>query len=181
MDRFRRPLLLTVLMLGLILPLSSSQAGGYTFVQVWRLERDLEKWVGKKVTFTDKLAVFYPKAKAGHVFFDTVHFACALPAGDSDGSQYLKDLHAKALTAYSDLRKEMETAKGDEARSRVVWKIYKRWKNKPIVTCFGTVSRKKIWGEVNPDAEGSGVVSERIIIVCDRVEKPRQRWYDEIK
>jgi len=156
-------------------------ADGYRFVHRDKLNRELKNWVGKKVTTTDKLTMVYPDEFSNHVFFETHYFRCAIPTNNSKGVEYIKTLYAGALKQFKDLREELDKAKSASERNAIVWKIYKRWKEKPIVTMFGTVDRPELWGQVAPAAKSSGVVSERIVFVIDRLEKPRKRWYKEIK
>lgn len=155
-------------------------ADGYRFVRREQLNRDLKKWVGKKFTTTDKITMVYTKSVKNHLIFDTTYFRCAIPTS-GEGSDYINTIMDTAKKQYKDLRKELKDAKTESARAAVMKKIFKRWKKLPIVTIFGEVKRPEFWGKVDPSAKGAGVVSERIVLVLDKAEKPRKRWYKEIK
>jgi hypothetical protein len=152
----------------------------FRFLSREKLSQELKKWVGKKVTVTDRVAMIYTGTYKGHMMFDTHYFRCAIPQG-AEGADYLKDVFKTMKTNFKDLREELKTAKSKSARNEVAKKIYKRWKKKAIVTIFAEVKRPEFWGKVDAAAKGADVVSERIVLVCERAEKPRKRWYKEIK
>lgn len=165
----------------------------YLFVDRVELSRKLNMKVGNKVTSTDRLVMVYEKQRDGYIFFDTHYFRCAVKSS-APGVDYLKKTFDLAKTQYKDLIKELEeinkklkNARGagadslESQRREVAKRIYKRWKKKAIVTLYGRIERPEIWGQVDDAAKGNGNKSERIIFVVDRIEKPRKRWFKEIK
>jgi hypothetical protein len=48
----------------------------------------------------------------------------------------------------------------------------------PLVAIYGTIGREPIFGPVK-GGEDAGVASEEIIIKADKVEKPRERFWEE--
>jgi hypothetical protein len=152
----------------------------FRFLKREKLSRELNKWVGKKVTITDRVAMIYKAGPEGYLMFDTHYFRCAIPAG-AEGVDYIKDVFKTMKTNFKDLREELKKAKTESERNTISKKIYKRWKKKCIVTIYAEVKRPEFWGKVDDGAKGSAVVSERIVLVCEKAEKPRARWYKEIK
>lgn len=155
--------------------------------------------VGKQVVFTDELCVIWPDAQerpssvegAQHVLFDTTYFHCAIPKDKVE--TYLNEVWADAQKGYGEALKELQKVNddlleehrqgrsGDEAaaqakRKELYWELYRVWKNKPIVTVYGTVTRADFWGPVM--GKDAGVATESITIIADRVERPRERWYE---
>lgn len=164
----------------------------YLFMDRVALSQKLKAKVGSKVTTTDRLVMVYSKERDGYIFFDTHYFRCAVKS-NAPGVDYLKKTFDLARTNYKDLIKELEdinkklkNASGagadslESQRREVAKRIYKRWKKKALVTLFGRIERPEIWGEVNSDAKGAGVNSERVIFVVEKIETPRKRWFKEI-
>lgn len=127
-----------------------------------------------------------------HVLFATTYFRCAIPK-DKMGT-HLSSIWNDAKKGYGDVTKQIEevnrkaasdpkggarlsAAEAAKERRKLYWELYRVWSNKPIVTIYGTVKRADFWGPVDGAASGSGVATEAITIVVDKVEKPRKRWY----
>jgi hypothetical protein len=154
-----------------------------------------EQVVGKKVVFTDELCVIWPQVQQRpdtldgqrYVLFDTAKFHCAVP--QNQVGAHLQQIWDDAQKGYGDVLKQLEDI-NDQLRARqmsetdaqtrrhdLYWQLYKVWSDKPIVTVFGTVARADFWGPVR--GRENGVATEAITVVVDRVEKPRDRWYEE--
>ena len=167
------------------------------------LESDPDKWVDQDVTVTDELAYVFPADPNGEldtektqgtkcVRFDTAYFRCAID--DSKKGDYLPAIWAEASAGNKDIldqlqalnesvrQREKSDADVEKSRRELLWTLYGRWKNKPLVTLFGKVTRldfytpgfylQKNAGE-DPKAR-----PEPITILCERVEKPRDRYYE---
>lgn len=155
--------------------------------------------IGKQVVFTDELCVIWPEAQerpntvdgTKHVLFDTTYFHCAIPQDKVE--TYLNEVWADAQKGYGEALKQLQEVNdqlleehrqgraGDEAgaqakRKELYWELYRVWRNKPIATVYGTVTRADFWGPVM--GKDNGVATEAITIVVDRVERPRERWYE---
>lgn len=160
------------------------------------LQRTPQELVGKQVCFTDELAVIWPEAQERpsrlggkrHVLFDTAYFRCAVPQDRME--THLEQIWTDAQRGYGEARKKINEINDEllarkitltEAQTRrreLYWELYRLWKNKPIVTVYGKVERADFWGGVR--GRDQGVATEAITIVVDRVEKPRDRWYDSL-
>lgn len=161
------------------------------------IEDEPEEIVGKRVVVTDELALIWPVADerkneldgTEYVTFDTVHFKCLIPRDDM--GEYLESIWADASKGYGEViekieavnerqrKRELTRDQANEDRRRLYWELYRVWRNRPIVTVFGKVDRAELWGPIARGAEGS-VDTERVVIVADRAEKPRQRWYESL-
>lgn len=175
----RTRLLLCLFTILALMTLPAESEVKFRFLKREKLAEDLDKWVGKKITVTDRVAMVYKQTYKGHMMFDTHYFRCAIPQG-AKGADYIKDVHKTMKTNFKDLRDEIKKTKSATDRNAIAKKIYKRWKKKAIVTIFAEVKRPEFWGNVDGAAKGSDVVSERIVLVCESAEKPRKRWYKEI-
>ncbi len=87
----------------------------------------------------------------GYVRFDTRRFRCAVPAHATEAIAYLREVARR--------RRE-----GDRRR--------------PLLALYATVQRAPLWGRVAA-GEAEGVASEQIVLVCDRIERPRWRFFEE--
>lgn len=153
--------------------------------------------IGKQVVFTDELIVLWPTPVparpesldgTAHVLFDTTYFHCAIPQNAVE--TYLNEVWADAQKGYGEAGKKLEeindqllarTLSEGEAqtqRKELYWELYRVWRNKPIVTVFGTVARADFWGPVK--GKDNGVATEAVTIVTDKVERPRERWYETL-
>ncbi|MDC3379358.1 hypothetical protein OAX78_03655 [Planctomycetota bacterium] len=192
----RRMLLTAVLLTGLLLLPSEAQA-----LYLFYMRRDLahelaqnpDDLVGKKVVFTDELVILWERDSARpetingrrYILFDTEYFHCALPAdrlethltsiSDDSKAGYQEILNRLEAVNASESSREISASEAVERRANLWWELYRVWSNQPIVTCFGTVERANFWGDVRGGR--NGVATERVTIVLDRVEKPRDRWY----
>lgn len=185
--------------LGLLVLASPAQA-----LYLFYLRRDLDiairerpdDIVGKQVVVTDELVVLWPEAQERpadlegnrYVLFDTAFFHCAIPQNKVE--TYLGEVWADAQKGYGEAQKKLEEindklldrqmseADAQAQRRELYWELYRVWRNKPIVTVFGTVARADFWGPVK--GKDAGVATEAITIVADRVERPRERWYETL-
>jgi hypothetical protein len=166
------------------------------------LAAEPDKWVDTDVTVTDELCFVWPanplldtdqKSKANFVRFDTTYFRCAIDQGKKgdyldacwDGAQKnCKDILDEITKVCDDARKR--TISQDQAKTQLkelYWKLNERWKAHPIVTVFGKLSRADFFtppyylGKAEDDAKAA---PEMITIVCERVEKPRERFYADL-
>ncbi len=157
------------------------------------VENEPDKIVGQQVVFTDELTVIWPEVAERpnevdderYVLFDTTDFHCAVP--EEKLETHLQSIADDARRGYGDITKEIEdineqertrkisTSQATEARRNLYWKLFRVWKNKPIVTVYGTVRRADFWGDVKGKSQGVG--TERVSIIVDKLEKPRRRWY----
>jgi hypothetical protein len=168
--------------LGLVLAVTvPALAGGYRYLSRDKLQHELADWVGKKVTFTDRLVKVYADPVGGHLLFDTHKVRCAVPVSTDEGVELLRSILGTALKRFDDLGDEFKAARTAAERAVIAEKLFKRWKGKAVVTLFGTVARPEIWGPVDDPSRGDGVVSERVVFVVERAEKPRKRWFEEIR
>lgn len=154
---------------------------------------DSKKVIGRQVVVTDELLVVWPEVQQRatefngekYVVFDTTYFHCAVPS-EKMGA-HLESIWQDAQKAYGEVTTKIEEvneqqrtgditpSQGVELRRELYWKLYAVWKNKPILTIYGTVDRHDFWGAVN--GKGAGVATEAVSIVVDKIEKPRRRWY----
>jgi hypothetical protein len=72
--------------------------------------------------------------------------------------------------------------KHDEKRRELYWKLHERWKAQPLVTVYGKVARVDFYSpgfylQKNANEEPKGR-PENLTIICERVEKPRDRYYE---
>ena len=147
----RRTLLLSIVALAVSL---TSAVWAYEYFDRDNLADKLETKVGTKVTVVDEIVSIYPETQNvdGYYKFDTLHFRCLIPSGESDSIEYVKTTGA-------------ERKKGARRVKR-------------LVSIQGTVERREVYGEVK--GKGSGVESEQVVIIVDTAKKPRARYYDEI-
>ena len=133
----------------------------YEYVQRHFLKRDIEKYIGKKIKVVDELVrIWGAKDAPGHVRFDTVMFRCAIAEDNTAGREYLNSL--------------IRPRNPDQKPEPLLCDIY------------GSFQRVTYWGDVegqgkNSDAKEKGVTPEEIVLVVDRVERPRKHFYDDYK
>ncbi|MEZ0231004.1 MAG: hypothetical protein ACAI25_20470, partial [Planctomycetota bacterium] len=168
------------------------------------LDADPEKWIDQDVTVTDELAYVFPTDPKGeldtektqgtkHVRFDTVYFRCAIP--DAKKGDYLEAIWADAVKGCKDILDEIQAVNADERllkdrkmdkheekRKELVLKLHARLKAKPLVTVYGKVQRADFttpgfYLQKNASEEPKAK-PEPITIICERVEKPRDRYYE---
>ena len=141
--------------------LSAGVAQAYSFFFAVELDRHLEKQVGEQVMVVDKLNRIWEHQEVdGYLRFDTERFRCAIPNTETDAIAYLREVQAA--------RTEKVDDEGKRTSDRTL----------PLIAIYGTVTREPLWGEVK-GGEAEGVVSEQIVIIADKVEKPRARFFDE--
>lgn len=162
-----------------------------------------DKWVDQDVTVTDELAYVFPADAGGEldtektagtkcVRFDTVHFRCAVDVAKK--GEYLEQIWAEAskgnkeiLDKLADLieaaRKHTKTdADIEKERRDLYWELYSHWKHKPLVSVFGKVARVDFYTptfylQKNANEEPKAR-PEPLTILCERVEKPRDRYFE---
>jgi hypothetical protein len=167
------------------------------------LETNPDKWVDQDVTVTDELAYVFPADPAGEldtektqgtkcVRFDTVYFRCAID--DSKKGDYLEQIWAEASKGQKDVLDKLQAlneavrkrtkgeSEAEKERKDLYWELHSHWKNQPIVTVFGKVARVDFYTpsfylQKNANEEFKGR-PEPLTILCERVEKPRQRYYE---
>jgi hypothetical protein len=159
------------------------------------IQHDPDTVIDKQVCFTDELCVIWPEVQqrpntlggVQHVLFDTTNFHCAIPRDRIE--THLNECWADAQRGYGEALKklqeindqvharQMSQSDADTKRTELYWELNRIWKNKPIVTVYGKVVRADFWGPVK--GADQGVATESISIVVDRVERPRQRWYED--
>jgi hypothetical protein len=146
---------LAVFAAALVLALSST-ALAYQYFFAEELEASLAKQVGKQVKVVDKLVKIWEQQEVeGYLRFDTHYFRCAIPASETEGIAWLREL----------MKKQEGTDKTPEAIP-------------PLVAIYGTVQRPQFWGKPK-EGKGEGVPEDQIMIVVDKVEKPRARFWEE--
>lgn len=158
------------------------------------LDQDADKWLDQDVTVTDELVFVWkpgPNDTADgtqYVKFDTLYFRCAVTPDKKahldalwettqknakDILEKIEDLNDKARTG------AVAAAQAETQRKELYKELHERNKDKPFVTIFGKVRRADFWGPVQGKEEGQ-VRSEAVTIVADRIEKPRDRWYESL-
>jgi len=170
---------------------------------IHELEANPDKWVDQDVTVTDELAYVFPADPAGELDtektqgtkctrFDTVYFRCAIDTakkGDyldaiwADASKGAKEILDKLEEINDQQRKKGKgEADAEKERRELYWQLYAHWKAKPIVTVFGKIARVDfhtpdfyLKHNANEDFKGK---PESLTILCERVEKPRERYYE---
>lgn len=125
----------------------------YQFFFAKDLADHVEKHLGKGVKVVDTLVkVWEAQDVPGYLRFDTLHFRCAVPDTETESIAYLR-----------------EVMKAREEKKQSV---------PPLVAVYGTLGREPLFGPVKGGAD-AGVGSEQILIKVDKVEKPRQRFWEE--
>ncbi|MCA8923627.1 MAG: hypothetical protein KDD82_17550 [Planctomycetes bacterium] len=186
-------------LVGVLCAWGPSQAeDAYSFYMRKDLARELatdpDKLIDKTVTFTDELAFLWPEADPRPSeldgqrvrLFHTVHFRCVVPEdamGEHLGS-IAKDAQEgleAARAKLEDINRRLATkgvslSEAQTERTQVMDEVRKIWHNAPLVTVFGRVTRAHLWGPPHEKA-APGAETETITIVVERIEKPRERWY----
>src|SRR5262249_31751624 len=139
----------------------TSTAAAYEYFFAEQLERQLPKMVGKQVKVVDKLVKVWEQQEVeGFIRFDTTRFRCAIPASETEGIAYMRELQKRG-----EGQNENGLIRGAGAAP-------------PLIAVYGTVQRPAFWGKPR-EGKDSGVAEDQIVIVADKVEKPRQRFWDE--
>ena len=158
------------------------------------LSDDPDKLIDKTVTFTDELVFLWDQAEQRPDRYDgqpvrlfhTEHFRCVIPE-DAMGehlTSIAEDAKQGLGQARTDLEeinrkraaRDMTLSEAQTERTQVMERVRKIWHNAPLVTVFGRVTRGHVWGPPHQKAK-PGAETETITIIVERVEKPRQRWY----
>ncbi|RME73228.1 MAG: hypothetical protein D6776_07425 [Planctomycetota bacterium] len=142
----------TLLAAALLTVTAATAASAYRFFFADRLAEQLEQQVGTSVFVVDELVrVWSYQDVDGYVRFDTRRFRCAVPASATESIAYLREVQRR--------REQGDTTP-------------------PLLALFGKLARPPLWGPVLAGQE-DGVASEQIVLVCDRIEKPRKRFFLE--
>ncbi|HVY62364.1 MAG TPA: hypothetical protein VHF22_11960, partial [Planctomycetota bacterium] len=121
----------------------------------------LPKQVGKAVKVVDRLVKIWDYQKEGEsIRFDTELFRCAIPASETESIAYLREVMAR-----QDAKQEGDGLKTPDTTP-------------PLVCLYGNVARSELWGKPK-DGKDAGRDEDEIVIMVDKVEKPRQRFFDE--
>jgi hypothetical protein len=151
--RFRSARALGALLLCLIF---ASTAFAYQFFLAADLEKDMAKHVGKQVKVVDKLLKIWENQELeGYLKFDTEKFRCAIPTSETEGIAYLREL----------MKNQDGVDKTPDATP-------------PLVAIYGTVQRPTFWGKPKEGKE-AGIDEDQLMIVVDKVERPRDRFWEE--
>ena len=142
---------------------ATAVAADYQFFLSKDLRATLKQQVGKSVKVVDKLIRVWEYQKDGApIRFDTIRFRCSIPAADSEGIAYLRELMAN-----QEARQGQGGLKTPDATP-------------PLVCLYGRVIPNPLWGEGKGGQSGvAGQEEDEIIIDVEKVEKPRQRFFDE--
>lgn len=157
------------------------------------LAAEPDKWAETDVTVTDELAFVWAtdkerdtdqKSKAVYTRFDTVYFSCAVEA--SKKGDYLDPLWETTKGNLKDVLDELSKTKDTKARRDLYLKAHDKNHAPPLVTLFGKLSRADFFtpphyleGKNTPEPEAKAA-PEHITIVCERIEKPRQRFFEDL-
>jgi hypothetical protein len=125
----------------------------YQFFFAKDLAVHAEQNVGKGVKVVDELCKIWESQDVpGYIRFDTKYFRCAVPDTETESIAYLREVEKKHSAKESSIP--------------------------PLVAVYGTLGREPLFGPVKGGA-GAGVASEQILIKVDKVEKPRDRFWEE--
>jgi len=149
------------LFLGLLGALSLGTAAvaedAYRFFMVDHLRETLPQQVDKPVKFVDKLVKIWAHQKDGEpIRFDTHNFRCAVPADKTEEIALIREL----------MKLQDGVDKTPEALP-------------PLVAISGTVVRNPLFGKPKDEAKGEGKAEDELIILVDKIEKPRARFQEE--
>ena len=138
--------------IALIILATTASAYAYRYFSREDLARDLAKVVGQKVKVVDEVEEIWDYQEVdGYLRFDTVYFRCIISKKHTESIALLRNIHSR------------------KDKKKIV---------KKIIAVYGTVERPEFWGEVKGKEEG--VCSEEIVIVVDKVEIPRKRYFKEM-
>jgi hypothetical protein len=142
----------TAVAAALLLIVGATAASAYRYHYAEQLERNLEDRIGSQVMVVDELVrVWAFEDVSGYVRFDTRRFRCAVPASQTEAVAYLREVQSRQAEGYNE---------------------------PPLVALFATAAREPIWGPVT-GGQSQGVASEQILLICDRIERPRSRFWVE--
>lgn len=140
----------TLALAALLVGLVAGAAHAYSYFRAAELDRQIADRVGEEVMVVDRLVKIWSYQDVdGYLRFETERFRCAVANTETESIAILREI-AK------------NRADGNPTP--------------PLVALFGNVTRAPLWGEVK-GGESDGVVSEQIVLVCDRIEVPRARFY----
>ena len=140
----------------LLVAAGAAIAVDYEFFLSKELAASLPKHVGKAVKVVDRLVKIWEYQKEGEsIRFDTELFRCAIPASETESIAYLREL----MKGQEGVDKTPDTTP-------------------PLICIYGTVTRSALWGRPK-DGKEAGKDEDEILIATDKVEKPRQRFFDE--
>jgi hypothetical protein len=169
------------------------------------LATEPDKWVNTDVTVTDELAFVWNsnpaldtevKSKTAHVRFDTYYFRCAIDPAKK--GEYLDKIWEIAKANAKDIvekiqavneqerQRKLDHTAADTQRKALYWELHQRWKDQPLVTVFGKVTRTdfftpSFYDKASADeAKSPDAAPEAITILCERVEKPRDKYYTDL-
>lgn len=134
-------------------------ADEYRFFLVDHLSEEdtLKANVDKPVKFVDKLVRIWEYQKDGEpIRFDTDHFRCAVPADKSEDIALIREL----------MKQQDGVDKTPEALP-------------PLVAISGTVVHNPLFGKPKDESKGAGREEDELIILVDKIEKPRARFQEE--
>ena len=138
--------------MALALVAATATAYAYQYFSAVELKAQLADRVDTKVKVVDRLIkVWEFQGSDGYIRFDTKQFRCVVPTSKTEAIAYLRKVE-KGLKA------------GDA--------------EPPLLALYGKVSREPVFGPVRA-GQSQGVVSEQILIVCDQIKRPRQRFWLE--
>jgi hypothetical protein len=168
------------------------------------LEFEPEKWIDSDVTVTDELAFVFPEnAEADSdkvngtkcIRFDTFYFRCAIDASKphehldktwEEAKAGIKDILGKIEDVNEQARlRKLDQGAAATQRKALYFEADARWRAKPLVTLFGKVTHADFFSptyyvkETNnkPDPEAKAT-PEPITLLLERVEKPREKYYE---
>ncbi len=128
-------------------------ATSYRFFFPQDLFAHREEFVGTGVKVVDELCKIWEDQQVqGYLRFDTKYFRCAIPDTQTESIAYLREV-------------QKAHAEGKDTTP-------------PYVAVYGILGREPLFGPV-AGGQDAGVASEEILIKVDKVEKPRQRFWDE--
>ncbi len=134
--------------------------------------------------------------------FDTAYFRCAID--NAKKGEYLDQIWADAAKGAKEILDKLEAINEDQRkksknegdaekeRRELYWQLYAHWKSqaplgsekaaRPMVTVFGKISKLDFYTPSfyltkNANEEFKGK-PESFTILCERVERPRQRYFD---
>ena len=147
-------------------------------------ERDqqFKQFLGKKVNFYDELAVFWDMQEDKSTAAQVQQMESEGHMGDYDNQRFLRRKYQGERYYTFETRYHTcvvpASLRWSVARVRKTNMI----KNEPrLLMIWGTVKKLPLYGEVSETyrAFDFGVESEKIFIVCDKIERPRQEYFEE--
>jgi hypothetical protein len=156
---------LAALLAGLVLAAAGLVRAGdddFKFFMRKDLKATIKQQSLQPVRTVDKLVKIWDYQKEGEpIRFDTELFRCAIPAADTEGIAYLRELMSKNGGG----EKENEAKAGDPTP--------------PLICIQGRVEPNTLWGAGKENKDAAGQAEDELIIMVSKVEKPRKRFFDE--